>query len=1848
MSWLNDIAQQFDGKYYDEIIGDERKSKKHVNYNEEQNSAEKEEEFYQPFEAKNKQRAQKKQKEKREESTRKNTKNNNNPKGNQGIGQLEKEKHISDEELEEARFVSENRNKSYIMEEIETLIEKDNIAAYAIQESGLFQEEIESQKIKNCLCFFYATSKQENLDAIREQKEKKLKLELDREEDEHKKTQIQAKINNINNKHNYAARKQGLALILNKKNFNYAELLNKSANNITVKATLVNNKQIIISNVYGPPGSVAENNKFWEDKMFEDIKTISNMTLPHVILTDANSILDINKDRISESQTPFQKLKFRETMEAHQYQDIWRKQHQEVYEYTYERTGLRERLDYILVNQKWREVFPEKNTKTKISAGVSDHNKVTMTIPLKEKKIKEREPKPKYLRTLNEEQIKEFNKNLKEEIERENPLYPSTKFSMMTHNMGLLIDQLKQDPKEIKKPEIPQTIRTLRKARDNKQIIYKLKTLTTPQVSIGLIKESLDTETQPRKQKIQDDQAIKSIYKKITRRNTTLRTKFNKGLPISEIREEWIQTFVEERKEIEKLLNKKNTRHKRNRIKKAVTKILDNKNVRPKEFWKKMGNKKKSNTTIEALKVNKQKTNPDTGETFEETSIITEDEEILKAAQEEQEQTFKSRKEISKEELRQWKPEHVNNEKDEIYRKAIQIPTQKEILKIIKKGPDNKATGGDLVSYEIIKQLTQGKEENITLKTIVDMMIAIFKDEADIPEEWKQGDMILIHKAGDESILSNYRPITLLQTIYKIYSSWLKGKLQTFFEEREISAKCQSGFRSGLSTKHGIYAMKEMIRHAQVNHKSLHAAMLDYSKAFDSIEHDHLDTVLSSDYYGIPEELGNAVKNTYRNRKTSLILPQGKTEQFDVGKGVPQGDPLSPILFIIAINPLLQRLEKEEGAKVHGINYPVSAFCDDTNLHANTKEQLENLWNIVLEFSQVTNLNLNAKKTVYAANKHVKDFCELKYNGITIPALEAGKYFKSLGAYFNIDNDETFQKSKISGFLQADLVRIGKKKITPIIFVEVIKKITHPTIEYPMFSTTYTEEELKKLQARITIAVKNKFKITDSYIDDWLEIDTNHGGLGIPSIQTLYKCQKIGSFLQIIRGPNCKAKDIAISNLRREKKEGDLKTVKSDTESHWRQVNRLLKLIDMELSSKYKYTSKDEMVNIIESTVNLNEKIEELEQILQLNKTTIIDQFFQTNAQGNKTIPQDESLNYFQLDENDNRALNEAQRMYNEYEDKSTPNEIHNITQKSKPKDITFENKEVVSGKLIEKEGSKIHGKIYYTDGSAKDDKASYAISTSTMPTQFYSQNKGRIEGKQDNYRAELTAILGVLIIAFKSQISEHPQLVLENEDMEDEEDPNLQHIIIGTDSESSIKAIESFHEKSISERLKVNNRDLIIDIRNQINRLKQEKNLITTMIHIPAHTNETDKIKNKEEKEKVTKRRDTFKEEIGNGRNFDRMIKGNETADAAAEEGRINGKPHARNWKKTPTSTVEDFYLIEKAEDKQKIPNPAQIEENKEKWILVQESIFKKAKGIARNQALKRRKDNPGKRGSWLKYEENVDLKRSFQLQNSTNHNHHKTAVYLWKRRMHNLGGAKDMRLKIQKLTKSNKPENDTWIKYYEYLAPDKTCYLCKQKAIEERVSLNDVLPVTPEEDTEHCFECPAVPGKREIFEKTWEKIRKRMKKKGAKEDMVGKLYPFLASTKEMRDDYLVPQGDDLPFLREVSQYGRELRAAALIPRNLHKALGECGLRKEEAEEMASWIAAKVQFAEQEAHALRRKAFFEGKEQKRAFREIIQEHPPPPGKEPLISPPNVPVPHTDTINPHLLGMAKFYSRSYE
>ena len=154
--------------------------------------------------------------------------------------------------------------------------------------------------------------------------------------------------------------------------------------------------------------------------------------------------------------------------------------------------------------------------------------------------------------------------------------------------------------------------------------------------------------------------------------------------------------------------------------------------------------------------------------------------------------------------------------------------------------------------------------------------------------------MILLHKKGNTSDIKNYRPISLLPIIYKVFSHILLQRiLQTldFHQPRE-----QVGFRAGFSTIDHLHVINQLQEKAHEYNIPLCFAFVDYEKAFDSIEFEPIFHALKN--HGVDKAYLNIMKHMY-NEATSVIHLHTECKKFRLQIGVRQGDNISPRLHIL-------------------------------------------------------------------------------------------------------------------------------------------------------------------------------------------------------------------------------------------------------------------------------------------------------------------------------------------------------------------------------------------------------------------------------------------------------------------------------------------------------------------------------------------------------------------------------------------------------------------------------------------------------------------------------------------------------------------------------------------------------------------------------------------------------------------------------------------------------------------------------------------------------------------------------------------------------------------------------------
>jgi hypothetical protein len=228
------------------------------------------------------------------------------------------------------------------------------------------------------------------------------------------------------------------------------------------------------------------------------------------------------------------------------------------------------------------------------------------------------------------------------------------------------------------------------------------------------------------------------------------------------------------------------------------------------------------------------------------------------------------------------------------------------------------------------------------------------------------GWMCPIYKKNDKCDIANYHPITVLNTDYKLMAKVLQAKLAA--AAPELIHQNQAGFMKGRSIFDHIKTIQAVTEYAEMIDDDEWNGLiiaLDQEKAYDKIRHDYLWEILKK--MNLPKRFINTVKEMYKGAKTQVMVNGFLSKAYNVTCGIRQGDPLSCLLFNLAIEPLaiMVRDSPLEGLKIPKLQERLKAllFADDTTIFLSNKDSLNTLMNILDKWCSVAGAKFSKNKT---------------------------------------------------------------------------------------------------------------------------------------------------------------------------------------------------------------------------------------------------------------------------------------------------------------------------------------------------------------------------------------------------------------------------------------------------------------------------------------------------------------------------------------------------------------------------------------------------------------------------------------------------------------------------------------------------------------------------------------------------------------------------------------------------------------------------------------------------------------------------------------------------------------------
>jgi hypothetical protein len=309
---------------------------------------------------------------------------------------------------------------------------------------------------------------------------------------------------------------------------------------------------------------------------------------------------------------------------------------------------------------------------------------------------------------------------------------------------------------------------------------------------------------------------------------------------------------------------------------------------------------------------------------------------------------------------------------------------EQEILREIDKLNNNKSPGPDGVGPNILKDVA-----DIIVRPLAYLCNLSFQTGL-VPEGLKLARIVPIYKKGDKTLLTNYRPISLLSIFHKILEKLMCYRLRSFLNAKHVLYDYQFGFRPNHSTSLALIEVIDNIYYHLDRNEFVMGLYLDLRKAFDTVNHDILLWKLYN--YGIRGITHRWFSSYLENRRQYTSVNGINSEITKVTCGVPQGSVLGPLLFLLYVNDMPNAIPGEK----------LKLFADDTNLFISSKSviDLNHMANVLMHnlnsWLNDNKLHLSIEKTCYTVftpSKTMVDYeFDVKVENIQIQKVEFCKY----------------------------------------------------------------------------------------------------------------------------------------------------------------------------------------------------------------------------------------------------------------------------------------------------------------------------------------------------------------------------------------------------------------------------------------------------------------------------------------------------------------------------------------------------------------------------------------------------------------------------------------------------------------------------------------------------------------------------------------------------------------------------------------------------------------------------------------------------------------------------------------
>jgi hypothetical protein len=372
----------------------------------------------------------------------------------------------------------------------------------------------------------------------------------------------------------------------------------------------------------------------------------------------------------------------------------------------------------------------------------------------------------------------------------------------------------------------------------------------------------------------------------------------------------------------------------------------------------------------------------------------------------------------------------------------------KEVSSTIHLSKMNSSPGEDGIPYEFYKTFS-----NSLSPILAQAFNEVFADPNLLPQEWKDGVVKLLYKKGDRRSLANWRPITLLKTIYKLYTAVINKRLSMILSR--LIHPNQKGFVKGRFILDQVLTVKTV---REFNEEG-YIAFLDLEKAFDRVNHSLI--LENFQKLGFPLEFIRVIASILGG--TSRIYIRGWfSRDFELKNGVRQGDTISPTLFIIVIETLAENIRKDRicvGLYISSTHrLRILLFADDVCLLPRDRVSLVAMLSHVELYNEANTGKVNKTKSCIVPLDVKEEATSLMH----IPMIGWNQMEKYLGCEFYRDRNLNGIPNAIK---KLESLLINWKNLHLSIYgkANVLRSYAMPALSYQMSVEMIKPKEEKKI-----------------------------------------------------------------------------------------------------------------------------------------------------------------------------------------------------------------------------------------------------------------------------------------------------------------------------------------------------------------------------------------------------------------------------------------------------------------------------------------------------------------------------------------------------------------------------------------------------------------------------------------------------------------------------------------------------------------------------------------------------------------------------------------------------------------